>query len=71
MNSVYKELRGVFDGEESYTGEEILQALLASIKVSLVLYGGGNTAGSSGLHQGESRPTWGRKYCRLFWLPSR
>jgi len=33
MNTVYKEMRDTFKAEESYSGSQILQAILASIKV--------------------------------------
>lgn len=35
MNTVYKEMRETFNAEESYSGSQILQAILGSIKVSI------------------------------------
>jgi len=38
MNSVYQQLRSQFTAEESYSGSDVLGAILGAIKVSLLFY---------------------------------
>ncbi|XP_052221939.1 FK506-binding protein 15-like isoform X2 [Dreissena polymorpha] len=54
MNTVFKEMRETFEADESYTGAEILQAILNSIKTTtLTLMNKLNSSGGKGQNESE------------------